>query len=121
MFTVNVGLRAEAFRNGLEFRQVSDDFLAPVIATDWKFHFAPRVGFAGAFRNSAGRTAFRANYARMAQPPDFQFFLDNTIGDSLRTDIRRQGNPNLAFEEGSSVEAGVSHLFWDRVGLEVVG
>jgi hypothetical protein len=121
LFTLNVGIRAEGFRNGLEFRPLRDDFLAPVIDTEWQLHFAPRIGIAGAFRNSAGRTAFRVNYARMAQPPDFQFFIDNTIGDSLRTDIRRQGNPNLAFEEGSSVEAGVSHLFWDRVGFEVVG
>jgi hypothetical protein len=120
LFTLNVGVRAEGFRNGLEFRPLREDFLAPVVDTEWQFHFAPRIGIAGAFRNSAGRTAFRVNYARMAQPPDFQFFIDNTIGDSLRTDIRRQGNPSLAFEEGSSVEAGVSHLFWDRIGFEVV-
>ena len=121
LFTVNVGVRVEGFRNGLEFRPVRDDFLAPVVDTEWNFHFAPRIGIAGAFRNSAGRTAFRVNYARMAQPPDFQFFIDNTIGDSLRTDIRRQGNPNLAFEEGSTVEAGISHLLWDRLGFELVG
>lgn len=121
LFTLTAGVRAEGFRNGLEFRAVRDDFLAPVVDTEWNFHLAPRIGVAGAFRNSAGRTAFRVNYARMAQPPDFQFFIDNTIGDSLRTDIRRQGNPNLAFEEGSSVEAGVSHMFWDRIGFEVVG
>ncbi len=121
LFTVNVGLRAEAFRNGLAFRPAVGDFLAPEVDTDWQFHVGPRIGIAGAFRNSAGRTAFRVTYARMAQPPDFQFFLDNTIGDSLRTDIRRQGNPNLAFEEGSTVEVGVSHLFWDRIGFELVG
>lgn len=121
LFTVTAGLRAEAFRNGLDFRPVRGDFLAPVVDTDWEFHFAPRIGIAGAFRNSAGRTAYRVNYARMAQPPDFQFFVDNTIGDSLRTDIRRQGNPNLAFEEGTTIEVGVSHLFLDRIGFEVVG
>lgn len=121
LFTVTAGVRVEGFRNGLEFRPVQGDFLAPVVSTDWKWHFAPRIGFAGAFRNSAGRTAFKANYARMAQPPDFQFFIDNTIGDSLRTDIRRQGNPNLAFEQGSTIEAGVSHLFYERIGVEIVG
>lgn len=120
LFTITAGLRMEGFRNGLEFRPVRGDFLAPVVSTDWQWHFAPRIGFAGAFRNSAGRTAFKVNYARMAQPPDFQFFIDNTIGDSLRTDIRRQGNPNLAFEEGSTIEAGVSHLFLERIGVEVV-
>jgi hypothetical protein len=110
----------EGFRNGLDFQAVREDFLAPVIDTDFNVHFAPRIGIAGAFKSSAGRSAYRVNYARLAQPPDFQFFLDNTIGDSLRTDIRRQGNPNLAFEEGSSVEAGISHLFDEVVGLEIV-
>ncbi|MGD8495706.1 MAG: TonB-dependent receptor [Gemmatimonadales bacterium] len=121
LFTVTAGLRIEGFRNGLEFRPVPGDFLAPAVTTDWKWHFGPHLGFAGAIRNSAGRTAFKVNYARMAQPPDFQFFIDNTIGDSLRTDIRRQGNPNLAFEEGSTIEAGVSHLFLERIGIEIVG
>jgi outer membrane receptor protein involved in Fe transport len=59
------------------------------------------------------------NYANVAQPPDFQFFIDNTIGDSLRTDVRRQGNPNLAFERGRVYEAGGSHLFGETVGLEL--
>lgn len=121
LFVVNAGVRVEGFRNGLEFRQIRDDFLTPVLDTDFNVHFAPRIGMAGAFRNSAGRTAFRFNYARLAQPPDFQFFLDSTIGDSLRTDIRRQGNPNLAFEEGSSVEAGMSHQVGEHAGFEVVG
>jgi hypothetical protein len=120
LFVVNAGVRVEGFRNGLDFQLVREDFLAPVIDTDFNIHFAPRIGIAGAFKNSAGRSAYRVNYARLAQPPDFQFFLDNTIGDSLRTDLRRQGNPNLAFEEGSSIEAGVGHLFGDVVGLEIV-
>lgn len=120
LFTVNVGARIEAFRNGLDFRTDRSDFLTPSIDTEWNVHFGPRLGFAGAFRNSTGRTAFRVNWSRMAQPPDFQFFLDSAIGDSLRTDIRRQGNPRLAFEEGSSVELGVSHQFGRAVGLELV-
>ena len=119
MFTVTAGLRVEGFRSGLEFREDRGDFLAPTISTDWKVSASPRVGFAGAFRNSAGRTAFRVNYANVAQPPDFQFFIDNTIGDSLRTDVRRQGNPNLAFERGRVYEAGGSHLFGETVGLEL--
>jgi hypothetical protein len=119
LFTVTAGLRVDGFRSGLEFREDRGDFLAPTISTDWKLSASPRVGFAGAFRNSAGRTAFRVNYARVAQPPDFQFFIDNTIGDSLRTDVRRQGNPNLAFERGRIYEVGGSHLFGETVGLEL--
>lgn len=121
LFTVNVGVRVEAFRNGLEFRADRSDFLTPVIDTEWNVNFGPRIGFAGAFRNSSGRTAFRVSWARMAQPPDFQFFLDSTIGDSLRTDISRQGNPQLSFEEGSTIELGISHQFGHTVGLEIVG
>lgn len=121
LFTVNVGVRVEGFRNGLDFRADRSDFLTPTIDTNWNVHFGPRIGFAGAFRNSAGRTAFRVSWARMAQPPDFQFFLDSTIGDSLRTDISRQGNPQLSFEEGSTIELGISHQFGHSIGLEVVG
>ena len=121
LFTVNVGTRVEAFRNGLSFLQDPSDFLTPSIDTDWNVHFGLRIGFAGAFRNSAGRTAFRVSWARMAQPPDFQFFIDSTIGDSLRTDITRQGNPQLSFEEGSAIEVGISQQFGESIGIEVVG
>ena len=57
----------------------------------------------------------------MAQPPDFRFFLDTTLGDSLRTDIRRQGNPDLAFERGTSFELGLTRQFGESAGLSVVG
>ncbi|MEJ2484047.1 MAG: hypothetical protein P8049_13295, partial [Gemmatimonadota bacterium] len=119
LFTVSLGLRVEGFRSGLEFREDRSDFLAPVISTDWNVNVSPRIGIAGAFENSAGRSAFRANFARVAQPPDFQYFIDNTIGDSLRTDVRRQGNPNLAFEQGRVFEFGASQLFSDKFGVEV--
>jgi hypothetical protein len=119
LFTLSAGFRVEGFQAGLDFSQNRSDFLAPVVSTDWKVNATPRVGMAGAFDNSAGRSAFRFNYARVAQPPDFQFFIDNTIGDSLRTDVRRQGNPNLAFEQGNAFEMGVSQLFGDVVSLDV--
>ena len=119
LFTVSLGLRVEGFRSGLEFSENRSDFLAPVISTDWNVNASPRIGIAGAFENSAGRSAFRANFASVAQPPDFQFFIDNTIGDSLRTDVRRQGNPNLAFEQGQVFEFGASQLFSDRFGVEL--
>jgi hypothetical protein len=118
-FTVSLGLRVEGFRSSLEFRDDRSDFLAPTISTDWKVNASPRIGFAGAFDNSAGRSAFRLNYARVAQPPDFQFLIDNTIGDSLRTDVRRQGNPNLAFEQGQAFEFGASQLFSEYFGIEL--
>ncbi|MCL7966812.1 MAG: carboxypeptidase regulatory-like domain-containing protein [marine benthic group bacterium] len=119
LFTVSLGLRVEGFRSGLEFSEDRADFLAPVISTDWVVNASPRIGIAGAFENSAGRSAFRVNFARVAQPPDFQYFIDNTIGDSLRTDVRRQGNPNLAFEQGRVFEFGASQLFSDQFGVEL--
>jgi hypothetical protein len=109
----------EGFQSGLDFSLDRSDFLAPVGSADWKVNVTPRLGVAGAFKNSAGRSAFRVNYARVAQPPDFQFFIDNTIGDSLRTDVRRQGNPNLAFEQGNAFEAGFSQLFGQVIGLDI--
>jgi hypothetical protein len=121
LFTITAGMRVEGFQSGLDFSLDRSDFLAPIASTDWKVNVTPRLGVAGAFRNSAGRSAFRFNYARVAQPPDFQFFIDNTIGDSLRTDVRRQGNPNLAFEQGNAFEVGFSQLFGGVVGLDVTG
>lgn len=117
MFAATLGLRYESFRSGLAFPIDPSDPQGPVIDTDWKRSVMPRVGFAGAFRGSAGETAFRFNFSRLAQPPDFRFFVDTTIGDSLRTDIRRQGNPNLGFEKGRAFELGVSHVVKDAIGL----
>jgi hypothetical protein len=119
MFTATFGLRYESFRSGLSFNPDPSEPQAPMIDSAWKRSVMPRVGFAGAFRGSAGETAFRFNFSRLAQPPDFRFFVDTTIGDSLRTDIRRQGNPNLGFEEGRAFELGVSHVIKDALGISV--
>ncbi|MEN8143529.1 MAG: carboxypeptidase regulatory-like domain-containing protein [Gemmatimonadota bacterium] len=119
LFTLTAGVRVEGFKSGLSFRQVRADFLSPEIDTRWRFNVTPRIGIAGAFRNSAGRSSFQVSFARIAQPPDFQFFIDNAIGDSLRIDVRRQGNPNLAFEQGRSIELGFNHLFTEQVGVGV--
>ncbi|HUP90257.1 MAG TPA: TonB-dependent receptor [Longimicrobiales bacterium] len=115
------GVRLEAFRSGIDFQQDRVDFLSPVISTKWKLNLMPRFGVAFPIPGSEGRSGIRLNYGRVAQPPDFRYFLDSTIGDSLRTDIRRQGNPNLAFEKGTSYEAGLSHLFGENVALAITG
>ena len=113
------GVRVESFRSGLSFLADRGDFLSPVIDTDWRISFMPRFGVAMPVPGTGGRSAFRFNYGYVAQPPDFRYFLDTTIGDSLRTDIRRQGNPNLSFERGKSYEAGVSHLMGEHLGAGV--
>ena len=118
-FQIQFGLRLEMFRSGIGVSREPDDFLAPVVDTDWKWSLMPRIGFAGAIPGSDGRASFKLSYGRVAQPPDFRFFLDTTIGDSLRTDIRRQGNPNLGFEEGRSYEIGGSYLVTPSIGLTV--
>jgi hypothetical protein len=117
--TVRLGLRVEAFRSGLRFQEDRVDFLAPVIESGWEVKALPRMGMAVPVPGTSGRTMFRLNYGLVAQPPDFAFFLDSTIGDSLRTDIRRQGNPNLSFERGSAWELGVSQLLTERVVLNL--
>ena len=109
--TIELGFRLDAFRSGIKFQQDRSDFLAPVIDSEWKTRVMPRLGVAVPIPGSHGRTMFRFNYGQISQAPDFSFFLDSTIGDSVRADIRRQGNPNLTFESGTSYEGSVSQLF----------
>jgi hypothetical protein len=117
--TVQFGLRVESFQSGLTFQENEADFLSPTIDTQWHTTVMPRIGTAVPVPGTDERTMFRFNYGLVAQPPDFRFFLDTTIGDSLRTDIRRQGNPNLTFEKGTSWEASLSHLISDAVSVDV--
>lgn len=117
--TFTAGVRLEAFRAGLTFREDRGDFLAPVAETSWRLGLMPRFGLALPLPQSDGRTALRFNFGLVAQPPDFRYFLDTSLGDSLRTDLRRQGNPNLSFERGQSYELGVSHLLGEHVGAGV--
>ena len=115
--TVRLGFRVEGFRSGLDFQPDRSDILGPRIDTKWETKLLPRLAVAAPVPRTDGRTMFRFSYGQVAQPPDFQFFLDTAIGDSLRTDIRRQGNPRLAFERGSAWEVGVSHLLSDRIAV----
>ena len=119
--TLTFGGRIDAFRAGLDYRHHRVDFLAPGARAGWKIGIAPRIGVSGPVPGTEGRLAFRFNYSQVAQPPDFRFFLDTTLGDSLRTDIRRQGNPDLAFEKGTSLEFGMTHQIGESAGVSVVG
>jgi hypothetical protein len=117
--SIRFGLRLEAFQAGLEFQPDASDVLSPTVDTEWNVDLLPRLGVAVPIPGSRDRTMFRFNYGLAAQPPDFRFFLDTTLGDSLRTDIRRQGNPNLSFEKSTAWEAGLSHLASDNVSFSV--
>jgi hypothetical protein len=111
---MNVGVRVDAFRSGIAFRSERDDFLSPVIDSEWTLSVNPRFGVAMPLPGTNNRAALRFNYGYVAQPPDFRYFLDTTIGDSLRTDIRRQGDPALSFERGKSYEAGISSFLGEN-------
>jgi hypothetical protein len=114
------GLRVDAFRSGINFLKNRNDFLSPVIDAKWNTSFNPRFGVSFPLASSANTRAVRFNYGYVSQPPDFRFFLDTTIGDSLRSDIRRQGNPALSFERGKSYEAALSQLlFKGRGGMSL--
>ncbi|MBI4513502.1 MAG: TonB-dependent receptor [Gemmatimonadetes bacterium] len=116
-FTIQLGVRVDAFRSGLSLRRDTAGGAVAVVEPGWKASVNPRIGVAAPVPGTDGRTAFRFNYGLLVQPPDFRYFLDTTIGDSLRTDIQRQGNPDLAFERGTAYEAGFSHLLNDDVAL----
>lgn len=119
--TVEFGVRVDGFRSGLDLVEDRGNLLAPAVTPGWRFGLSPRLGVAIPIPGTEGRTAARFNYGLVVQPPDFRFFLDTTIGDSLRTDIERQGNPDLAFERGTSYEVGVTHLVADGVAVGVTG
>src|SRR5690606_32878321 len=118
--TIHIGGRIEAFQSGLRFSRDRSDFLGAVEDTEWKVHVTPRIGVAMPVPGTDGRTSFRFTYGMVSQPPDFRYFLDTAIGDSLRTDIRRQGNPNLAFERGTSYEAGLTQLVGENAAISAV-
>jgi hypothetical protein len=63
------------------------------------------------------RASVRWNYGRFSQPPDFQFFFDQALDDSLNTAVRRQGNPYLGFEYGTQYEGGLDYLLTDDLIL----
>lgn len=118
--TVQLGVRYEGFQSGLRFQQDRANLLSPVIDTEWRSLLMPRIGVAIPIPMTENRTMLWFNYGKVAQPPDFRFFLDSTIGDSLRADIRRQGNPNLAFEQGTAYEFGARHMFTEGLAVSAV-
>lgn len=119
--SVHVGGRLEAFRPGLVFRTDRADLDAPVLEPGWETSISPRIALAGPIPGTDRRTAVRVSYGLVTQPPDFRFFFDTTLGDSLRTDIRVQGNPELTFERGTAYEVGVDHLFGESIALGITG
>jgi hypothetical protein len=113
----DVGLRVDAFRSGIAFRADRRDFLSPVLDAEWQLSVNPRIGVSIPLADGERPAALRFNFGYVSQPPDFRYFLDAAVDDSLRADIRRQGNPNLSFERGKSYEISVSKVLQPGVGV----
>jgi TonB dependent receptor-like, beta-barrel/Carboxypeptidase regulatory-like domain len=117
--TIDLGVRLEAYQPQLAAPIDRNDLTAPVSATEWKVLAHPRVGFAMPLAVlGLDRAAIRWNFGRFSQPPDFQFFFDQTLDDSLNTAVRRQGNPYLGFEKATAYEFGLDYLLTGDIALK---
>jgi hypothetical protein len=118
--TIDLGGRIEAFQPGLAAPSDRTNLAAPTVVTAWRTLAHPRVGFAMPLAIiGVPRASVRWNYGRFAQPPDFQFFFDQSLDDSLNTAVRRQGNPFLGFEYGTQYEAGLDYLLTGELVVRV--
>lgn len=114
--TIDLGARLEAFQPRLAAAEDRIDLGAPTVVTGWRTLAHPRIGFAmplGAL--GVPRAAIRWNFGRFSQPPDFQFFFDQALDDSLNTAVRRQGNPYLGFERATEYEGAIDYLLTDDI------
>jgi hypothetical protein len=120
--TIDLGVRLEAFQPQLASPRDRADLTSPVESTAWQVLLHPRIGFAMPL-DLVGleRAAIRWNFGRFSQPPDFQFFFDQNLDDSLNTAVRRQGNPYLGFERATAYEIGLDYLLADDVVLRATG
>ena len=120
--TIDLGVRVEGFLPQLAAPTDRTDLTAPVVRAGWKVVAHPRVGFAMPLAVlGLERVAVRWNFGRFSQPPDFQFFFDQSLDDSLNTAVRRQGNPYLGYERATAYEAGVDYLLTGTTALRVTG
>jgi hypothetical protein len=120
--TVDLGIRIEGYQPRLVASPDRRDLTAPTATTKWNVIVHPRVGFAMPLQVvGLDRVAVHWNFGRFSQPPDFQFFFDQSLDDSLNTAVRRQGNPNLAFERATEYEAGLDYLIGNDFVLRATG
>ena len=63
----------------------------------------PRVAVSTVLKNAT----FVASVGRFSQPPDFQYLVDASFDDTLRTGRFRRGNPSLGFEAAVQYEFSV--------------
>jgi hypothetical protein len=114
--TIDLGARVETFQPALAAPEDRRNLTAPAVSTAWRTLAHPRIGFSMPLAIlGAPRASIRWNFGRFSQPPDFQFFFDQALDDSLNTAVRRQGNPFLGFEHGTQYEGGLDYLLADEV------
>ena len=117
--TIDLGVRIEGYQPQLAAPTDRANLEAPVRATEWRILAHPRVGFAMPLSVlGLERAAFRWNFGRFSQPPDFQFFFDQTLDDSLNTAVRRQGNPYLGYEKATAYEIGLDYILANDIVLK---
>ncbi|MEB3323511.1 MAG: hypothetical protein VKI81_11865, partial [Synechococcaceae cyanobacterium] len=81
--TIDLGVRVEGFQPQLTASRDRADLTAPVATSGWQVLLHPRIGFAMPLDViGLERAAVRWNFGRFSQPPDFQFFFDQTLDDS---------------------------------------
>lgn len=120
--TIDLGVRVEGFQPKIEAPADRSRLTAPTETADWRVLVSPRVGMVVPLSIlGVDRAAVRWNFGRFSQPPDFQFFFDQALDDSLNTAVRRQGNPNLGFESAIQYEVGFEYLLTNDVVLKVAG
>jgi hypothetical protein len=116
--TIDLGVRIEGFLPQLAAPENRENLSAPIVRAGWQVLVHPRVGFAMPLALlGLDRAAVRWNFGRFSQPPDFQFFFDQSLDDSLNTALRRQGNPYLGFERATAYELGLDYLLSDHTAL----
>ena len=120
--TIDLGVRIEAFQPKLAAPADRLNLSAPIETTDWRVLVHPRIGFAIPLALlGIDRAAVHWNFGRFSQPPDFQFFFDQALDDSLNTAVRRQGNPNLGFERAIQYEGGFDYLLTEDLIVRLTG
>jgi hypothetical protein len=120
--TVDLGARVDAFQPQVTAPSDRRNLSAPLQSTAWRAIIAPRIGF-GLPLSVLGvdNAAFHFNFGLFSQPPDFQYFFDQSLDDSLNTAVRRQGNPNLAFERATQYELGLEYLITGDIVVKAAG
>jgi hypothetical protein len=64
---------------------------------------------------------FVASWGHFAQAPDFQYLVDASFDDTLRTGRFRQGNPNLGFETATQYEFSLRVRPSDQTSVRING